>query len=224
MNTLIYAPDQANFSVEDSTDRLRSEIGHVGRHRRNLINGSRPVDASWQCSKAMYTYLAQAYRAFIASGGDPFLCNLILDNANVVESFQCRFVSGSFGLASVQGETYYVRAKLAVTPKKYDINTLPFLYDASTRIVNLRASGGAYVLTGKAVTFKLSVIHLNAATGVYVLSGKNLNMIGPDRTIEIEAGSYSVSGVATKLAAKAVIAAPGSYGVTGNDITLTKTP
>lgn len=223
MNTLIYAPDQSSYSMADSENRLGSDVGSIGAYRRNYINGSRFVDVTWQASKAMYAYLAQAYRAFVASGGAPFLCELFLDTANVLETRECRFVHGSFGLTGVRGETYSVKAQFCVTPKPFNADVLPYVNSGDLLRTGLTPETGHYTLTGNAVAFRLSATHMPAATGVYLLGGKSAKLVKSHPPIQPAAGAYVLTGQAVGLLkGKGMTAETGVYNLTGQDVTLTK--
>ena len=223
MNTLIYAPDQSSLSIADSDNRLSSDVGSIGSYRRNLINGSRFVDVTWQASKEMYAYLAQAYRAFVASGGSPFLCSMFLDTANVLDLYVCRFVHGSFGLTSVNGETYSVKAQFCVTPKPYNIDVLPFVISGDLLKTGIVPEVGHYTLTGQPVAFRLSTTHMAAAPGAYVLGGQPAKLVKSHPPIQPAAGAYVLTGKdVALLKGKGMSAETGVYSLTGQDVTLTK--
>lgn len=219
MNTLNVSPERASLQLAMSDDRLGSEVGAIGRYRRTLINGDRLVDVGWICSKADYTYLAQAYRAFVASGGDSFLCLLSLDTADVTAMYVCRFVVGTFSLTSVAGETFNVKAQLSVTPIPYDADTLPFSAGggASQRVL-MRAAPGAYHLVGMAVILRPSTQRLTADTGVYVLTGRDNALRVQLVTQALDAGVYMLTGKAITLSrTRKLQADTGVYVLTGNN-------
>lgn len=219
MNTLIYSPDQSGYSVSDSSDRLKTDIGLASAFRRNLINGNRPVDVSWTCSKEIYTYLARAYRAFIKSGGTPFLCSLFLDKANVLGDFKCRFVVGSFGLTSVRGETYFVSARFSVEPDKYDVEVLPYLFDVSNRSINFACLIGNYVLTGQSVILKPSTLRFSVDRGLYAINGQSVDLRPSVLHMTAEGGVYNLTGKPANQ--NRIMIGVGSYSLTGQAVTLT---
>lgn len=194
MNTLEYSPDQSTLSIADGDDRLQSEVGTQSIFRRDQLNGVLTLDVSWSCSKAIYSYLAQAYRAFVDTGGDPFLCSLFVDTAMEVDDYVCTFVAGSFGLSAVNGETYNVKAQFNVVETPYDVDTLPYSQSGDSTIVDIQAETGVYVLTGKAVALRPSTIRFAVATGVYRLTGRDVEIVKQLRGGPLATGVYTLTG------------------------------
>lgn len=220
LNRLIYSPDQSTYSVGDQQNRVTTNYGIAGKYRRNLLNANRPVSVTWTCSKEIYTYLAQAYKAFVSSGGVPFICQLKIDSIKL-EDFKVTFVNGSFGLTSVKGESYTIKALLNVQPKPYDVVNNDWTTDSglTRRIINI--GSGAYVLTGFTVDFRLSVTHLFANAGLYVLTGHDANIF----PVRFPSGFYTLTGYDVNLTySNGMFAAKGLYTLTGNPVGLTKTP
>lgn len=171
MNKLECRPDRASYTVSDAANRIRSEttFSLAGVFRRNLLNDARLVDVTWQASRRMYNILAQAHRAFVKSGGDPFLMDLILDGDDLEER-EVKFIGGTFGLTQVQGQTYYVKAQLEVKPAPYDVVNKNWVTDAGLQRLIFSVGTGSFAVVGKAATFKQTVTHLNTLPGAFVVN------------------------------------------------------
>jgi hypothetical protein len=114
-------PDATGYSVKDSNDIEGSrQQGPVGLYRRNLLNNSRRVTATWLCDATEYTYLCACERAHVEQGGKPFSIDLILDAATPT-THRAIIVPGTFGLASQGGtDSFTVNAQLEVEPIPMD--------------------------------------------------------------------------------------------------------
>lgn len=123
------APDQANYSTRLGSESasVRHE-GNAGNYRRSYFNAARRVTVLWYCDANEYEYLQEAYRSWVASGGVPFLIDLILQTPDLVEHKAC-FIPGSFGLRSHSGLSYTVGAELEVEPTP---NPGPFTFHGAS--------------------------------------------------------------------------------------------
>lgn len=220
MNKLIYSPDQASYSVGDQQNRITVNYGLAGIYRRNLLNANRPVTVAWSANKAIYTYLKQVYRWFVASGGTSFLCDLMIDNT-VLEEFEVTFVAGSFALTGIKGEQYSVKALFNVQPKYFDVATGDWFTDGGLRQKIMQVSGGQYELTGYNIDLRLTVTHIQPRTGLYILSGKDANIY----IVQYQKGIYTLTGYDIDFVRiKKLLAQKGSYTLTGYAAGVTVTP
>lgn len=216
MNKLQASPERANYALGDSHDKLQINYGLGSRFRRNLFNTYRLVTVNWVASRSTYSFLAQAYRAFINSGGAPFLMDLLIDTTDLTE-YECEFVTGSFKLDRVSALTFYVSATIRVRPIDFDVTSVSWVTDSGLNRILLSVLTGNYSVLGQSINFRLSVIHANVTTGSYILAGPpiafsviaappNLNETGifvytgqpvtlsRDRVIKCDYGSYAMTG------------------------------
>lgn len=195
MNKLECVPDQATYALSDPDNRISTEGGLAEFYRRNLLNAPKIANVTWQCSRSMFELLFQSYRAFIASGGDPFLVDLTFDGMSPEER-TAKFVKGSLSLQKVQGETYYAAAQLQVMPADYDVVNLSWVNDSGLQRIVLNPATGMYALTGQAATFRSTTTRFNVVNGSYVLLGQDvaLSKISNDLVLTAAHGSYSLNG------------------------------
>jgi hypothetical protein len=130
MKIIKLPPDESSYSVDQYGKSIRTQAqSNIGRIRKNLRNNNIIVVAKWiALTKTEYTYLYKSYLTFCALGGVPFAMQLQFDH-NVAEYYKTMFVTGSFVLTAVQGEAYFVDAKLDA--KLANVNKIePFDYVA----------------------------------------------------------------------------------------------
>lgn len=137
-NKLTISPDQASYAVSDSSNEVvRVQLqGGAGRYRRDILNGSKIVNAVWTVGRDEYDYLQMFYRVMTYRAGEPFSANLIIGE-NDLTKHECRFIPGSWQLQSQKGLTYVVAAQLEVTALPYD-----YIYEDS--LIAILSNYGSY--------------------------------------------------------------------------------
>lgn len=221
LNKLTIAPDQSGYSHNFGNDTLSAKYGVSGNYRRGFFNNAMPFDVSWIAKPCEYNYLMACYRAFINSGGTPFLIDLVADKYRLTEH-KAVFEVGSVRLTKVQANsTYYVSARLWAEPAvQYDVGTRPFVVDQSLSDLRLLASSGAYhailqnvvlrfgtrittlaagayTVTGGSVTGRGA---LSAGSGAFVLTGKPV-ALKTNHRMQVQTGAYTVTGKTADLIA-----------------------
>lgn len=122
MQKLALPPDNSGYASTEGVDVLVAKVdGGPARYRRDFIGATSTVNVTWRnVTKAGYAYLRAFYNTAVARGSLPFLADLILDSADLIEH-ECYFVPGSFGTQSVNGGVLFdVTAQLEVKPLPID--------------------------------------------------------------------------------------------------------
>lgn len=108
------APDKSSYTVKYGNESVAVQYeGNVPNQRRTYFNASRLVSLRWNCIPITFDRLLQAYRAWVVSGGEPFLMDLFMDRS-ILTRHRCTFVPGTFRLSSHQGELHIIEADLEV--------------------------------------------------------------------------------------------------------------
>lgn len=122
MRKLAVIPSQSGYAAELGDETLRAQLeGGPSRTRRGFIGAVAAVNATWNLPQSGYNYLMAFYRTGTAKGSEPFLVDLILDTANVLE-YQAKFISPP-RLAGVRGLTHNITAQLEVKPLAVDADS-----------------------------------------------------------------------------------------------------
>lgn len=113
-------PTQAGYTVQDGASVLAVSLdGGASRMRRDVLGAVSTVTVQWTADGLLYRYLRAFFRSAIASGADPFLIDLVLDEAGVTEHV-ARVQPGSWKLSSAAYGGYVVQATLEVVPLPID--------------------------------------------------------------------------------------------------------
>lgn len=122
MKKFIYPPQQANYAVQDGQETISVQLeGGAGRYRKDILNSTSRVNVSWLFTAVGYEYFRAFYREQTAAntGAQPFLIDLLLDEALALTEHTAYLIPGSVTLAGTKGLSYVVQAQLEVIPKTY---------------------------------------------------------------------------------------------------------
>lgn len=120
------SPDQASYTMKDGVEVVSSKLdGGASRFRRDILNSTRGVTATWTVSRFEYEYLRSFYKVAVNQASTPFLIDLILDKHSLTEH-DAYFVPDSMQLIRQEGHRYTVSALLEVVPLPED-----FIYDST---------------------------------------------------------------------------------------------
>ena len=119
MRKFPFLPTSASYAVDYGAEAFAVKLdGGLSRYRRDIIGSSKLVEASWQFGPGEFQYFEAFYRTATEFGSEPFLLDLIIDEAIPVER-TCNFVPGTKRLDSQSGLTYIVSVRLEIAPKQY---------------------------------------------------------------------------------------------------------
>ncbi len=87
--------------------------------RRDFFGAPDMVDVQWVIDKSAYNYITAFFRTTIVRGTLPFTVDLIIADA-VMAEYQAVFVPGTFRLAAIRGDAYFVTGTLEVKQAAVD--------------------------------------------------------------------------------------------------------
>jgi hypothetical protein len=130
MRKLVLTPSEAGYSATPGSDVLSVQLsGGPSRTRLDFVGSVATVNVSWNIPVDAFNYLQAFYRTGAQQGGEPFLIDLILDGAALVE-YEAKFIPESYQVVGVQGLTTMVTAQLEVKPAAVDAAYDEALMDA----------------------------------------------------------------------------------------------
>jgi hypothetical protein len=107
-------PSTGNYNVSFGNELVSVTLdGGLPRIRRDIAGACHTVTCSWLLDATAYNTLLTFYNTTVAKGSLPFLIDLIIDTASLVE-YTAMFVPKSFSLSGQSGATYNVAAVLTV--------------------------------------------------------------------------------------------------------------
>jgi hypothetical protein len=123
LTKLVIPPNQSGYTVTDGKETLAANLdGGAGRYRRDILNANSLVSVQWTLNQSEYRYIRAFYNGTTVSGSEPFLIDLILDQAELTEH-EAYFVPDSMTLTQVVAtQSYMVSAQLEVKPDTQDID------------------------------------------------------------------------------------------------------
>lgn len=112
MRKIVLAPDRASYTATQQV--LSRSVRHDGPHSGLVSTPGTPAACSvtWVCTELDFEYLAAFFRQ-TNNGSTPFLVDLVLDYATPT-TYKAWFVTGSFGVASIEGLVRTAKADLTV--------------------------------------------------------------------------------------------------------------
>lgn len=120
LNKLAYCVQQSGYTVEFGNNVIVQELeGGPSRYRVDSKNNVHYVNSTWVVKKKGYQYLVAFFHVWQRNPSQPFLAQLIIDDA-LLEAYECFFRNGGFRLDSKNGPVYTVSAILEVTAKPRD--------------------------------------------------------------------------------------------------------
>jgi hypothetical protein len=120
MRKLMVTPSQASYSAQLGSEVLQAQVaGGPSRRRRDFIGAPTYVSVTWLLPGSGFQYLEAFYRTATVNGTDPFLIDLVIDDASL-EEYTAMFVPGSYMINGVQGDATSVSAQLEVEAKVPD--------------------------------------------------------------------------------------------------------
>lgn len=112
-----FCPLQAGYAFDLVDGLLSSGLdGGPSFSRLDTTGNPFPVNASWALTARNYSMFMGCVRNWIRSGGELFLIDLIIEEAEKTE-YQARFIKDSIKLVSKDGGVFTVAARLEVLPK-----------------------------------------------------------------------------------------------------------
>lgn len=125
-------PSLDGYAVQRGPSVLRSQPGFgPSAFRLDRFNTASRMTVGWNVGPADFDYLMAFYYTAIAEGALPFRIESVLDHPDP-RQLKAKLVPGSFGLGSIKGMTFSVRADIDVQPvtsPDYDSGVLT-AYDA----------------------------------------------------------------------------------------------
>lgn len=120
LNRLAYCVRQSGYTVEFGNNVITQKLeGGPSRYRIDSKNNVHLVNSTWAVNKRGYQYLMAFFHVWQRNPSQPFLAELIIDNAEL-EQYECFFSNGGFRLDSKNGRIYTVSAMLEVAAKPRD--------------------------------------------------------------------------------------------------------
>ena len=120
LNKLAYCVQQSGYTVDFGTNVIVQELeGGPSRYRVDSKNNVHYVNSTWVVGKKGYQYMMAFFNVWQRNPSQPFLANLIIDDAELDE-YECFFRNGGFRLDSKNGQIYTLSATLEVTAKPRD--------------------------------------------------------------------------------------------------------
>lgn len=117
LNKLVYCVQQSGYTVDFGTNVIVQELeGGPSRYRVDSKNNVHYINSTWVVGKKGYQYMMAFFNVWQRNPSQPFLANLIIDDAELDE-YECFFRNGGFRLDSKNGLIYAVSATLGVTAK-----------------------------------------------------------------------------------------------------------
>lgn len=149
---LALLPSQASYSAttQPGFETTRSR-GGPSRRRRAYYNNPRWVDCSFAVGAIAYAYLQAFWFETTQEGTLPFLIDLILDEAGLLE-YEAAFSSDGLRLAEQRGNLYTVSCQLEVTYRGRD----PIADQALVESYNLYAESVNGIIDQLAETVNLA--------------------------------------------------------------------
>lgn len=120
MRKLLVAPSQAGYAAQPGNTVVSIALpGGKSRNRRDFIGAVAQVSAVWNLPPLEYDYLAAFYRSVTEESLLTFEIDLILDSWKP-QTYQARFVPGTFALTGTSGMKTTASAQLEVIPLPVD--------------------------------------------------------------------------------------------------------
>ncbi len=117
---LILIPDQESYSVIDGKEIIVTKLdGGKSRYRKDILNSSSLVNATWTLTPSGYEYIRSFYKIMLNDASHPFKIDLLLDSS-VLTEHDAFFVPGTMTLTRQKGLTFVVSAQLEVIPLPFD--------------------------------------------------------------------------------------------------------
>lgn len=142
-------PAKSGYSVGERPGAvLRAPLeGGRSRMRRDMLDPAPIVSVQWNLTARKYDQLQAFHRHATRRGADPFLIDLVIDEAALVRH-TARFVPDSFRLAGIEGGKYIVQAQLEAEPTAGDTSALD---EALVMMFGVYGSGDAVYAAMKAL-------------------------------------------------------------------------
>jgi hypothetical protein len=109
-------PEATGYMMEDPAEVIAIKLdGGASRFRRDKIGGTAKVSVRWAFDRTDYNYFRQFYSSLLKRGSEPFLIDLVIDDATPTEH-KAYFTPGTVRLAEQRGHYYGVTAELEAYP------------------------------------------------------------------------------------------------------------
>jgi hypothetical protein len=110
-------PDSQGYTVVDGDEVLSVKLdGGASRYRRDVLNSNSLVNCQWSLDRNEYNYARAFFKFATANGSQPFLIDLVLDEAMALTEHTAWFVPGTMQLRQQQGHLYVISAQMEVAP------------------------------------------------------------------------------------------------------------
>lgn len=121
MRKLYLRPNSSGYTATLGNEIITAQVdGGPSRSRRDFVGKPSTVNVAWMLDEAGFDYLGAFFRTGTANGALPFLCDLLLDRAALVE-YTCKFIPGTFKpVASTAAFTFNATAQFEVQPLAVD--------------------------------------------------------------------------------------------------------
>lgn len=120
INRLAYCVQQSGYTVEFGNNVITQKLeGGPSRYRVDSRNNTHLVSSTWVVGKAGYQYMMAFFNVWQRNPSQPFLADLIIDDAPIAE-YECFFNNGGFRLDSKSANIYTVSATLEVAAVQRD--------------------------------------------------------------------------------------------------------
>lgn len=131
MRKLELRPNSSGYTATPGNEIDSVQVdGGPSRSRRSFIGKPSTVNVGWMLDEQGFNYLTAFFRTATANGALPFLCDLLLDYANL-EEYTCKFIPGSFKpVASTAAFTFNATAQFEVQPlqtnEEHDLDIIEY--------------------------------------------------------------------------------------------------
>lgn len=121
MRKLLLRPNSSGYTATAGNEVVSAATeGGASRSRRDFIGAPSMINVAWMLDEDGFDYLNAFFRTGTKSGSLPFLCDLLLERAGLIEH-TCKFVPGSFKpIASTAAFTFNAMATFEVLPSVTD--------------------------------------------------------------------------------------------------------
>lgn len=130
-----FLPEQDSYSAKYGEQIVSIDLdGGLPRQRKDFDNAASSFTVKWILDRAKFEKIQSFYRAYVRSGGAPFLIDLILDDSGILE-YTAVIVADSWSFDSIEGFTYTVSCELKVEYKDWDTGYILMSYDNDTKLI-----------------------------------------------------------------------------------------
>jgi len=111
---LPFAPNRNEYNIGINPIAKRADMGIIEKYRKGLRQGKRMITLQWSLNMDDYVVFYNFYRECV-DGGKTFLADLYADVTAGLETYRCRFISGTYR-GNTRGYMVFVSIMVEVMP------------------------------------------------------------------------------------------------------------